>query len=76
MAGVSPTYWLPGPVSQGFVLRFWGERAGAGCWAWRASVTDLASQEKRAFSHPEQLEAYFRGLGVGWPGERQPGGEP
>jgi hypothetical protein len=46
-------------ASQSFIVRVWLE-PDASRPAWRASVTDAGSAERRFFSSPEALVAFLR----------------
>lgn len=68
---------MRGVVTQScgvFVVRIWLESAGLGESAWRASVTDTFTKEKRYFAEPAALSGFLLGLNL--PDESMPRLEP
>jgi hypothetical protein len=57
-----------------FVVRIWLEPDGADATAWRASVTDTTTKEKRYFTEPVALSRFL--LAMRPPGEAGAGPGP
>ncbi len=49
------------------VLRFWLEPQADGAGAWRASVLNPVSRQRRYFTDPEHLSQYLLELDPNWP---------
>lgn len=46
-----------------YVVRIWLEPTEDGAGSWRASLTDVATHERHAFSSPQALGAFVQALG-------------
>jgi hypothetical protein len=57
----------PMNVDRVLVLRFWLEPQEDGAGAWRASVLNPVSRQRRYFTDPEDLSQYLLELDPNWP---------